>query len=459
MKKLFFTLVGMWMISMGYSQIRPTFSDTARIRFDPRDLGELFRPCRSQATLNISTGQNGSGGIIPIGSSDPFWGGVAIDNVMAPYPWNIVNGTAILSPNSGTDVAGVQTFRRYFYVCRQEEIRFQGNYRDDNMVSSFTLKNAANAAIVWNHAPLPTNNPQCYTNIFYSGTVTIPAGRYYFEFVYDNHDGPGGFALQGTLTAPGPILSDYEGCCCDCSQLPREASITGPSCFCTSPNCTTPITFSVPQYGNNTCLQYNWSIQPAVAISGQGTNQISVNCKDWKAGNYTVSVKVTCDKRTIGGSMPVTVCAAPNPSFSMTSNPTNATFTSTVSGTHYWFVVNDNDANCMWSFSESINYIGSNPTASFGTLAPNQQYMVFHVMQNQCGSGCECWSYQAMCFKWLPPQYFKTVGPPKPVKEEMKVGWNDIPEGIRREIEKIRKTNLPTKKLEVGNLPKQLSNQ
>lgn len=176
--------------------------------------------CVPQKSLNISTGLNAAGTLIATNTTDPFWGGYAIANLTGVYaPWNVIAGTRILSPTTSNQVVGTQTLKRNFYLCSNTTVTFSGKYRDDNKIISLKIKDAG-AIQKWAQSGLPTFNPQAYNDYSFSGSVTLAAGNYYFEFSYNSGDSYAGFALSGTITASTPVLSNYPNCCpvCECGK-------------------------------------------------------------------------------------------------------------------------------------------------------------------------------------------------------------------------------------------------
>lgn len=176
--------------------------------------------CVPQKSLNISTGLNAGGTLIANNAADPFWGGYAIANLTGVYtPWNVIAGTKILSPTTSNSVSGTQTFKRNFYLCTTTTVTFSGKYRDDNKIISLKIKDAGGIQ-KWTQSGLPTFDPQAYNDYPFSGSVTLAAGNYYFEFVYNSNDSYAGFALSGSISASSPVLSNYPNCCpvCECGK-------------------------------------------------------------------------------------------------------------------------------------------------------------------------------------------------------------------------------------------------
>ena len=394
--------------------------------------------CTPLSSLNFSTGQDGNGGTIAMNVTDPLWGGTSIPNMTGIFaPWNNIPGAVILT--SGLSI-GTKTFKRCFYLCRDTIISFSGVFRDDNQVNSFVLKNSSSSTVwTFNTAPYtPSINPQCWKDIPFSGSVTLPAGQYCFEFTYTNQGGLGGFALKGTISASSAILSNFPNCCCDCSLLPNQFSISGPTCFCLSNNCNTVLTYNAPHLNPN-CFKYSWKVSPSVPFTGQGTEHVTINCKDLKPGTYTITCTISCGGKAVTSTITLTVCAKPSPAFSMVSNGSSVTLNAT-GASHckdYWFLVTDKDNNCAYTSGETVQFLAGNPV-TFTGLVNNQQYTVYHFVICQCGN-CICWSYQIMCFKWLPAQLMKTARGAKGVEsisDKESDNLNGIPAEFKKELPK-----------------------
>lgn len=411
-------------------------------------------PCTPTSNLNISTGLDASGGLISPGTTDPFWGGKAIAPLTGAYsPWNLIAGTMILNSSGaagGLESAGNKIFKRCFYLCKETKVSFKGVYRDDNMVQSLELKNSG-GTVVWSQTSLPTNDPQCYKDNAFSGSVGLPAGQYCLEFTYNNSSSIGGFALSCMLSTSEAVLANYANCCCDCSQIPQKPQINGASCFCWSKDCNTTFTYSVPDYGTKNCVSYSWNVTNAngtnVNNTGQGTNQISFNCKDIQPGIYNVTIHIKCGNKEFTNTLMLTVCQKPNPSFTMNSDGSSATFISAGGGTDYWFLVKDDNGDCAYNSPETYQYLGGS-TPTFTGLATGQQYTVYHFVYNSCGNNCGCWSSKVMCFKWLPSS-MKTMNGAKGVEavsEKMIEKHDEIPNAFWKELPKemknIRKSDI-----------------
>lgn len=194
---------------------------------------------------------------------------------------------------------------------------------------------------------------------------------------------------------------------CDCSKLPQQFTIAGPQHFCKPKNCNnTTLTYTAPTMPAGDCYKYEWSVSPAVPFSGQGTHQIHLACKDLNLGSYKITVKITCGDKTVSNSIPLTVCAKPDPSFSITTTGAGANLTplGAASG-HFWWLVEDKDNSCSYTAGDAIIAPSpvTTPTAAFTGLANNKQYLVYHIAYNDCGNHFKCYSIQIMCFRFLPP--------------------------------------------------------
>jgi hypothetical protein len=229
---------------------------------------------------------------------------------------------------------------------------------------------------------------------------------------------------------------------CNCKELPQSPVITGPGCFCLSKPCDQIFTYSVPNYGSRPCFSYNWNVTnangQAVAVTGQGTNQINFNCSGLSAGIYTIKITIRCEDKVVTSTVQLVVCNKPDPAFTMSSNGSSATFTSASGCNNYWFLVKDNDNNCAYTSGETYQFLGTNP-ATFTGLVNNQQYVVYHFVSCKCGSSCYCWSSKRMCFKWLPSQMMKTAGGAKGVEllnEKVSNNLNEIPKEFYKELPK-----------------------
>jgi hypothetical protein len=296
----------------------------------------------------------------------------------------------------------------------------------------FTWPNNCPGVVVGrNFSPFPPgavgggDNVSAYLNIpaGYTGTITLTVSF-----------------ICGNKTVTSQKVFKVE--CCDCSKLPQKPVITGPTCFCLSKPCDQTLTYSVPNYGDQSCYTYEWSIKNAVGgpvtIAGQGTNQMSFNCNSLQAGTYYITVTVKCGDKVVTNTIQLVVCNKPDPGFSMSSSGSDVTFTSLGTGTDYWYLVKDNDNNCAYTGGETYQFSSTNP-ATFSGLVNNQQYTVYHFVYKKCGNNCFCWSSKMMCFKWLPSQLMKTANGAKGVeslKERELLKIDEIPAEFRKELPK-----------------------
>jgi hypothetical protein len=242
---------------------------------------------------------------------------------------------------------------------------------------------------------------------------------------------------------------------CPCDSLPKQVQITGPQFLCWKKDCNTVLTYTVPNYGNKECYTYNWSVTGGTSpvITGQGTNQIQINCKNLLPGSYKITVTIKCGDRVVTQTIPLVVCQTPNPAFTLTTNGAGATVTPTPPGAtnHYWYIVTDKDNNCGYTSGETFNYAGSTGItgASFSSLVNNQQYAIYHYAYNNCGQNAGCWSLQIICFKWLPPVEFRMAPGAsvelKPISQRLSESVIDIPAEFKK--------NLPKEMYEVNTKP------
>ncbi len=233
---------------------------------------------------------------------------------------------------------------------------------------------------------------------------------------------------------------------CPCDSLPKQLQITGPQFLCYKKDCNTVLTYTVPNYGSKECYTYNWTVSGGTSpvISGQGTNQIQINCKDLKPGSYKITVTIKCGDKVVTQTIPLIVCETPNPAFTLTTTGAGATVTPTPPGAtnHYWYIVTDTDNNCGYTAGEIFNYAGSTGLtgANFSSLVNNQQYAIYHYAYNNCGQNSGCWSLQVMCFKWLPPVGFKMAPGAsvdlKPLSQRLSESVSDIPAEFKKNLPK-----------------------
>ncbi len=226
---------------------------------------------------------------------------------------------------------------------------------------------------------------------------------------------------------------------CDCSQLPNQFAISGPSFFCQPKNCNTTLTYTAPKLDPN-CYKYTWDVSPTVPFTGQGTHQINLACKDLKPGTYKITVRITCDGKTVTSTMVLVVCAKPDPTFSVATSGSGVSLNplGAASG-HLWYLVQDNDNSCGYTGGDVILAPSpiTTPTASFTGLVNNKQYAVYHIAYNDCGNNFRCYSIQIMCFRFLPPM---RVGAPnaepqvQKVSEQVVDNIKALPQDLRSKI-------------------------
>ena len=206
---------------------------------------------------------------------------------------------------------------------------------------------------------------------------------------------------------------------CNCDALPKELAITGPVDLCKPKDCKAPVVFTVPKLDpkqDPNCYKYTWEVNPNVKFDGVNTSQISIPCQQLKGGSYTVGVKLTCGDKSVSAKHRFTVCEKPNPAFTMTTNGNTLQLTAAPGPDHYWYLVEDKDNNCAYSNGDIATASTPTPanTASFNTLAPGRQYVVYHFASARCGEKTPCWSLQMACFKFMLPQAKAIPGGPAP---------------------------------------------
>ncbi len=414
------------------------------------------QPCTPLNKLSLNTGLNAGGTLISAGAPDPLWGGYAIANLTGPYaPWNVIAGTGILSPSASNSVAGLQTFKRNFYLCREATINFSGVYRCDNMISSLTIKNAANAA-KWNQTGLPANNPQCYKDNAFSGALTLPAGDYYLEFVYNNTNMWGGFALSGAMTATAAVLANFKNCCpspCSyCDLFDSRPEIHGPA---------TVKCDSVTRFYLTNCpdVSYTWTVTPSVPFTGQGTSAITLT-PPFNAGEYKISVVIRCgDKQTTAGYVvKVEKKDCCDPAFKVSTEEVSATgyrvtgilSVPTLGCRHYWLL--SQISNCGGSGTPGVSgwglayntwgYAQPQPNPNITTAGPNNNgYTYPGLGKGQCYTlthyilCCGEWKYVRKCL-CMNNQAKMT----QPVSDEQSgtVEYKDLPKAVKDMYERER---------------------
>lgn len=235
----------------------------------------------------------------------------------------------------------------------------------------------------------------------------------------------------------GGSLSNIPACfCCDeVFNLPRAIEITGLTNVCTG----TPLTYTV---GNCKGATFNWSVTPAVAgLTGSTTNTIALPATT-PAGTYVVSVKINCGKNATSGTRTVIICAKQNPAFSTTTTANSVTFSSSAPCINLWYFFEDKNNNCQHDSATENSVQGQNgPTATFSNLIVDKQYVVHHYVQCKCGDKTVCQSFQAFCFRWLPPSQMRTTngtsgGRFEVISDKEITDLKQVPEEILRKIEK-----------------------
>jgi hypothetical protein len=396
----------------------------------------------SEKGKNISTGyDNPASGLLANGSVDGEWKIVISpsgpQNSIASNPAHV--GYASANPNSewiiptkNNDVAGDYTYEYTFNVPSG----FEGNIKfrrigADNDVKVY-LDNVSNPIIY-------DSNQGGYA--FMEGRALlksclevnkIASGTHKIICVVHNENSATGLLVEGCMD----LVST-----CPCDLLAQAPQINGPTCFCWSKGCDTKLTYSVPAYDSKQCFKYSWSVD-GNPVSGQNGNQLTLNCKDLKPGSHKISVTITCGEKTVTSYLTLTICEKPNPAFTMMSDGSSLALASTVSATHYWFLVKDNDASCSYTSGDTFDFLGNNPTASQTGLVANQIYTVYHFVYKNCDNGCGCWSSQIMCFKWMPPVMAKKGNPTnlsqpiEAISKNLLEEVSQIPAAFRKELPK-----------------------
>jgi hypothetical protein len=236
---------------------------------------------------------------------------------------------------------------------------------------------------------------------------------------------------------------------CDCSKLPQQFTIAGPQFFCKPKNCNNiTLTYTAPTMPAGECYKYQWSVSPAVPFSGQGTNQIRLACKNLQLGAYKITVRITCGDKTVSNTIPLMVCAKPDPSFSITTTGAGANLTpiGAASG-HYWWMIEDKDNSCSYTSGDAIIAPSpvTTPTAAFTGLINNKQYLVYHLAYNDCGNIAKCYSLQIMCFRFLPPLRAAADAVAEPIQAISKKDvdrLNELPQNLVKQLPEGLKQTL-----------------
>lgn len=313
----------------------------------PTDLNTIINNCTSKKTLNISTGIDAIGNILPINSVDPYWigyGAITMGSVLPQYNWNVISGAGIIrpnqiiTPNPCSQSTGVTyQFKREFYVCSKGTIQINGVFRVDNKMVSLELLNNANN-VVWTSLP-PVSPPLCesYNDFPFTGNINVTTGTYTLKFVYwsDQCDKLAseirdGFSMRAAITSSAAILANNSECC-NSKNLENPISISttvNPRVIITEQECncgnweTKKITYSDANNDiicnglltliKNTSaifnLKYNCSnancttkYEAVVSTpSGQTTTIQITNNQNWnyvfnQIGNYTMTFKTYCN--------------------------------------------------------------------------------------------------------------------------------------------------------------------
>lgn len=215
---------------------------------------QSFAQC-STAILNISTGMDATSGtptLVTPGSPDPKW---IVTNITTDItsvvgglpapPYNAVAVTSIggwAAPASNTNwisfynpaSAGswyntptnnsapntyAVTLRRYFKLCKEEELYIQIDGARDNYISNISLDGTGS---LFSEAPsISSANFSSATSLVNVVTMAVPAGTHYIEVTYNNHyttstSNPHAVYLTGTISTNSGIASIVTDACEDC---------------------------------------------------------------------------------------------------------------------------------------------------------------------------------------------------------------------------------------------------
>ena len=409
--------------------------------------------CTPASTLSINTGLSASGALVSPGAPDPLWGGFTIPNLPGSMAqWNNMAGTRILSPGPSNSVAGTQTFRRNFSLCREALVKFNGAYRDDNMLVSLKIKDGS-AATKWSSA-VPSSNPQCFADNAFSGSASLLAGDYYLEFIYNNQSSYGGFALSGTLTTTDAVLANSKACCpspcATCDLFNSRPEIHGP----TTIKCDSPARFFLT---NCPDVTYTWTVTPSVPFTGQGTSSITLT-PPFTASDYRINVVIKCgDKQTTAGyGVKVEKKDCCSPAFMASTEEVSATgyrvtgipSVPTLGCRHYWLLTQI--SNCgstgvtgmsgwglafnAWGYAmpqpnPAITPAGPNNNGyTYGGLAKGQCYTLTHYVVC-CGE----WKYVPKCVCMANLAKIAQTGGDEQIRT---IEYKDLPKAVRDMHEK-----------------------
>lgn len=228
-------------------------------------------------------------------------------------------------------------------------------------------------------------------------------------------------------------------CCGEAFNLPKNVQINGLAGACSG----NALTYTVESCPGAT---FNWTVSPAVSgLTGNGTNTITLPATT-PAGTYVINVRISCGKNSTTSSRTVTICAKQSPIFSTTTTQNSVTFTSTAPCTNLWYFFEDKNNNCQHDVATENSVIGqSGPSATFGSLVVDRQYVVHHYVQCTCENGAICQSFQAFCFRWFPSQMKTTDGTSggklEIISNKEIIDLKEIPTEILKKIEQHKNKN------------------
>lgn len=355
----------------------------------------------------LSVGAQGnitaSSGPWTVNTRSPQWhaGAAACNNGFIAMWGNKVVGESVRQTNP-------------FVAKKQYQGKFMARFLNGTAISkSVQLEILIDSSVVYTSPAISNTNWACYT----IPPFTAPAGASVIlrpTNQYSQNDG----AYVSWIQVDSICIEEA----CNCDKLPKDFKIAGETSFCKPKVCDTDVKFAGPALDAK-CYKYTWQVSLATTITGQGTHQISLPCKELKTGNYEIKLSITCNGKTVSGAHKLTVCAKPDPIFSLTTSGASVSVSSSVQGTHYWYLVEDNDNSCSYTTGDVVTNPGgvqANPTA-FYNLTNNKQYMVYHIITSKCTEQQECWSLQVACFKYLPALNKSASGDQAPTATVQKI--------------------------------------
>lgn len=203
--------------------------------------------CQPQDSLNLSSGIDNSGNVLPDSALDPFWwliniappsvngsNGISLPNAYrvtyigsGSSTWNVIPGTGKLSVKQtavfGTNNA-VSTqpwrFRRQFCVCQAGDFKFTGIFRADDSGAVILRSSSGTMLLTMPLSPAmlynSTSNFQANHSININ-SFTLAAGTYFIEVELANKNSVAmGFALKlniSSTTNTSSITNPGNSCC------------------------------------------------------------------------------------------------------------------------------------------------------------------------------------------------------------------------------------------------------